>query len=156
MKKKNLTVNILKVFVIITGIFTLAAAVLTPAFVDHFLSVVYGITDGETVMPLSIYIWTLMLPFLCALWCVLRLCSIIAAGNPFSMQSVHELKVIIICCIAEVIICFAAEFIFKFYPFLLSTILVAVVCIVIAVFAAVLKELVGSAIHLREENELTI
>lgn len=155
----RIKVNILRVIVYIVMALTVLLIFLTPQFLNN--STAYFTPSLTTKQNNAIYWYVILccIPFLTALFDVKKICDLITQGDSFSIMTLNYLSVIVICCYIEAVINIAAIFIFpsllkiQFYAL---NLLIIGICGAVAVFTTVLKELVKSAIRLREDSELTI
>ncbi|MCL1830382.1 MAG: DUF2975 domain-containing protein [Oscillospiraceae bacterium] len=154
----KIKVNALRIIVYLVMALTILLMCFMPRYIrsNSFFSSALGYVERSSVI---IYMLLCCLPFLFALFVVKRICDLISLGNSFSVTTLSYLTQIVTCCYIEAIINVLALILF---PILLNigfvslNLLIVGICGAVAVFTTVLKELVKSAIRLREENELTI
>ncbi len=130
-----------------------------PRIVSNYLYYVQNVISPNLSTAIIVYVYLCCIPFLLALITVASLCDVIAIGEPFSEQSLKLLSRIVWCCYIEAILNAAAILVFSIFfniGIFISSIIIIGICGAVAIFATVLKELVKSAIRLREENDLTI
>lgn len=152
-------VKVLRVIVYIAMGLTVLLMVFAPKIIHSYLFYSLFAADHSLYIAMIGYMYVCCLPFLFALFSVKRLCDVIADGDSFSERSLKQLSHIVWCCYVEAAINIVAivffSLVYNVGIFTVSLLIVGV-CGAIAIFATVLKELVKSAIRIREENELTI
>jgi len=155
----RIKVNALRVIVYVVIALTILLMFFMPRFITD------NTRQPSTVIPyvasvaIVVYIILCCLPFLFALFTVKRICDLISLGSSFSIDTLDYLSQIVICCYIEaavnVITLVVFPLVFHMQVLTLNLLIIGI-CGAAAVFTTVLKELVKSAIRLREENELTI
>jgi len=158
-KVEKRKVAALKIIVYIVMGLTVLLVFFMPRFLGNstgFLTSNLNYGERTSVM---IYIILCCIPFLFALFIVKRICDLITQGDSFSTTTLGHLSLIVTCCYLEAavnIVAIIATAIFLDFQIYSINALIIGICGAVAVFTTVLKELVKSAIRLREENELTI
>lgn len=112
-------------------------------------SIVRVLLPGERTAIMVGYYCSLPL-ILLALWEVLRLLKNIQCGIVFVTENVKCLAVIRSCCLGIFAVCLVAGFFF--FPLLL----IAAVLGFLGLMMQVLKQVMGQAVTIREENDLTV
>lgn len=118
---------------------------------------------NQWIIPLFIGLYLAAIPYFAALYQALRLLSYIDQQKAFSDLSVKALKAIKYCAVTISII-FALELpcLYMLAEFddapglILIGLVIASASLVIAVFAAVLQQLLKNAIDIKTENDLTV
>lgn len=111
--------------------------------------------------PVLIFVYITAIPFYIVLYQVLKLLHYIESKNAFSELAVESLKHIRYCAIG-IIVLYVIGFIFLWFQNALHSSIAMMGTIVIfatsaiAVFAAVLQELLKNALEIKSENDLTI
>lgn len=111
--------------------------------------------------PVLIFVYITAIPFYICLYQALKLLHYIESKNAFSELAVESLKHIRSCAIV-IIILYVIGFIFLWFQNGLHSSIVMTGAIIIfaasavAVFAAVLQELLKNALEIKSENDLTI
>ena len=139
----EIKVKALRIIVYSAMALTLLLMLFVPTLVDGHLYLVMGIVSGQLLTITITYVYICCLPFLFAL---------------FSVKSVKQLSIIVWCCYIEAfisVLLIVISLVLFDVMFSLSFVVIGI-CGAVAIFATVLKELVKSAIRMREENELTI
>lgn len=152
-------VKALRIIVYAAMLLTVLLMVFVPRVIRDYLFYLLLEGDGSLYGAMIAYVYLCCIPFLFALFSVKRLCDVIADGDSFSSRSIKQLSHIVSCCYVEAAVSLTAagcfSLIYNIGIFTVSLFLVGI-CGAIAIFTTVLKELVKSAIRIREENELTI
>lgn len=154
-----LKVKILRTIVYIVMGLTVVLLFFMPRFLRNEMGFFSAVINSALSYSLMVYIILCCIPFLFALFTVKKICDLISSGDSFSVATLSQLTRIVICCFFEVGINILAVILFSVIyniQFLSLNLLIIGICGSVAVFTTVLKELVKSAIRLREENELTI
>ncbi|MGM8216579.1 DUF2975 domain-containing protein [Bacillaceae bacterium W0354] len=162
---KQVSTVFLKIAVIIIGIPVLALCIfLLPQIANvAFGELVNGAELGYIVLGVIIIMYISTLPFYFALYQAYLLLRYIDKSQAFSDLSVQALKKIRNCAILiSGLYVVALPFIFMIAEWddapglVLIGIIITGASLVIAVFAAVLQRLLQEAIHIKQENELTV
>ena len=154
----EIKVKALRIIVYSAMALTLLLMLFVPTLVDGHLYLVMGIVSGQLLTITITYVYICCLPFLFALFSVKKICDLISRGESFSVKSVKQLSIIVWCCYIEAfisVLLIVISLVLFDVMFSLSFVVIGI-CGAVAIFATVLKELVKSAIRMREENELTI
>lgn len=155
----EIKVKALRIIVYIAMGLTALLMVFVPRIIHSYLFYQLYASENSLYTAMIVYVYLCCVPFLLALFSVKRLCDVISNGNSFSEHSLKQLSHIVWCCYAEAAVNLLAALFFTLVYrvgiFTMSLLIIGI-CGTIAIFATVLKELVKSAIRIREENELTI
>ena len=155
----EIKVKALLIIVYIVMGLTLLLMCLLPYFAKTDTGFYFSLLTSIERNTVVAYIILCCLPFLCALFIVKKICDLISQGDSFSIATLSMLSGIVTCCYTEAAINVIAIFLFPMlfnFQFNALCFLIIGICGAVTVFTTVLKELVKSAIRLREENELTI
>jgi len=150
----------LKIVLCLVGIIVLALCVFwLPIVAEYFAN--YAPEFAHLQYPLLIGIYVTILPFYFALYQTFRLLRYINQNKPFSNLTVKSLKYIKISAVIIGILYIFGVFFLDYQGagqpgVSLLGLMISLASAVIAVFAAVLQELVSKAIAIKEENKLTI
>lgn len=148
--------HFLKLVLVFIALFSIAAG----GFLTYFAFVS---DDVGAYRPLVLLVVITLLPFLFGLMDAYKLLNYIANRMAFSALSVQSLQKIRSCALiisACYILCFPYVYIVAERDDAPGGILIGLILIIapiiVAVFAAILKELLQSAIEMKSENDLTI
>ena len=155
----RLKVNALRIIVYIVMGLTILLMFFIPKFIQNNTGYLTSALSYAQSAATVVYVVVCCLPFLYALFIVKRICDVISEGSSFSSATLRYLSTIVSCCYSEAVVNILSMIIFPILlnmQFFALNLLIIGICGAVAVFTTVLKELVKSAIRLREENELTI
>jgi len=155
----SIKVKILRYIVYAVMAITVILMILIPQYIKAFSVHFLGFASFALSTSVVVYVYLCCIPFLTALYMVKKICDLILNNNPFSVYTLHCLSLIVLCCYIEAGINLLAIILFPIfldYQIYALGFLIIGICGSVAVFATVLKELLKSAMRLREENELTI
>ncbi len=154
------TILFLKLAVIIIGIIVFMLFIFWLPWLANSTSEMYP-EYAYLKYPVLIGVYTTGIPFYIALYNAFMLLNYIKKGNAFSEQSVNILNNIKKCAIS-VIIVYVAIFLYlltqnALHPGI-AIILFAIIftAFTISLFAAVLQELLSTALEIKSENDLTV
>jgi len=150
----------LRIAVFLVGIVVLLLCIFwLPIIAEYFAVIAPELSHLQYPVLVGIYLTTL--PFYFALYQALKLLKYIDQNEPFSKSSVMALRYIklsaIIIGVSYIFGVFFLDFLNAGQPGIsLLGLTISFASAVIAVFSAVLQELLNKAIVIKEENELTI
>lgn len=155
----KIKVSVLRIIVYIAMGLTILLICLLPQFMRNDTGWFTSALSRVESNSILVFLILCFVPFLVALYVVKKICDLISSGDSFSVTTLEHLSIIVICCYIEAGINISAMIVFPIifnFQFFMLNLLIIGICGAVAVFTTVLKELVKSAIRLREENELTI
>jgi len=158
---KNKRTNFLRGSIAVLGFIILAACVFwLPGRASYFATI--GPEFAHLQYPVLIGIYITTIPFYYALFQTLRLLNYIDSNKPFSEKSEESIKKIKYAAFVISALYFIGFIFINFQKGALAPgvgllgLLIAFASIAIAIFAAVLEELLNEAIMIKEENDYTI
>ena len=149
-KKYNLSVIISLVLAFITLVFLVVLTFSIPSLVDSYLEITkkteFSSLDATWIKAI---LYVILLPAFVADISLLALLNLVASGKVFTNLAVYLLRLISICCFAEVIL-FGALSIF----FLLSLV-VSFAALFLGIVLRVVKNVIEEATLIKNENDFT-
>lgn len=130
-------------------VITVAAILTLPWLVRWYAE---NITGAPISYSVIIFIYLTLFPFLTILIAVLKLSRNLMKGNPFTRNSLEQLKAVSICSAIDFLLYCAGVYFFRN----LVCVVVLAGTIMVFLFSSVIKELISNGIELKEENDLTI
>ena len=151
-KNPNISVIISLVLAIITMAFIIVMAVFIPSLVDFYVDVTGKAEQFSAleITQIKIILYVILLPAIIADASLLFLLKLVAKEKVFTSVSVYLLRLISLCCFAEVII-FGALAIF----FLLALV-VSFAALFLGIVLRVVKNVIEEATAIKLENDYTV
>lgn len=161
--KKNYSSRILNNIVLVGIVLTLLLLLITPLGITAMFKSSLGIVNSNIPMIISIGVYICAVPYVYALVLLKKLCSLIAANEPFSKNIPVYLRKISLCAFSEIfifnVVLIALFYFFDVYLYALTVIpaiLVSFVSLAIGFLSVVLAKLFDMAIEIKDENDKTI
>ena len=157
---RNSTLTFLKVVLVIISVVTLGLCTFALPFLAGYTAGMYP-EYAFLKFPILIGLYFTVIPFFFAIYESYKLLNIIRDKNAFSESAMISLRHIMVCAITIINL-----YVIGFLVMVVSNALhpgiailglvIIFASLIIAVFSAVLRELLRSAIELKAENELTV
>lgn len=141
--------KILYILSVFSVVMTTAAILTLPWLVRWYAKNIVFVTIPFSV---TVFIYLTLFPFLTILIAVVKLSRNLMKNNPFSQNSLDQLRAISICSALDCLLYIIGVF---FYRNLLCIVVLAGT-IMVFLISSVVRELITNGIRIKEENDLTI
>lgn len=151
-KNTNISVFISLALVIITFLFLITFAIFLPSLVDSYLEISQKADDFTAfqVTQIKIIVYIILIPAFIADISLLIILKLVAKGLIFSSLSVYLLRLISLCCFAEVILFGAISI------FFLIALVVSFAALFLGIVLRVVKNVIEEATAIKAENDFTV